>query len=732
METVQVAPVGVGPDPLIRLDDGRAMLLSAAARHACTEGDAFSGRIAGTPDQSEAGTVWMWIMGARVDRYHASGALLPPADDSDSGRADELTKALIEGIEALPEAFVLYDAEDRMIICNEQYRRLYAQVADIMVPGLLFRDVVAESLDRGVFQLEEDKLTWAERRISFHQAGIGFFEQHLADGKWIQVSERRTASGGTTSIRADITVLKERERDLRAARAQAEAEIAERTQFIAKVGHELRNPLNVVFSISQLLAGETMSRQHRTMIETLFGAASAMRDVLNDILDVAAVRSGHVNIRPQVIETRRFLKEMINIARVMKGQKKIVLRSHTDRGLPLRILTDPRRLRQILLNLLGNAFKYTPSGSVAIESSVRLSPSSGPVLRIAITDSGPGIANRLKERLLAPYTRQREHVLTQSDGLGLGLAISAELARGIGAHLGVEPGARGGTCAWIEIPVKAENEMTDPLPVASLRPVVETGQSLDVLVVDDESTNLIVADAVLRRLGHRVTTTGDCRAALQLLEQNSYDAVLLDIAMPEMSGIDIARAMVADRPNAGNTAMIAMTGNVLPEDIKTYFAAGFTGFVEKPVEIYDLAEALAACRQDHGRKPLLQPTDRARFPRQEAARTFDRAALDRMVGDIGHDNVTSIISTGIETFRQTLAACDGGAGEPLVRLLHKVHSVAELLGLNELALHTTRREQRNAPAMTSLQLEILQDVLLRAIVQMESYALDLEVMARPA
>ncbi len=710
-------------DPLVEPEPGVPYRLSELARRSSGTDASFRGVIAECTQHPE-------LRGAGIVGFGsgdvASGAVFQ-GSQVEVSPLSALSASLIEGIEALPEAFVLYDDRDRMIICNEQYRRLYPAVADMMMPGMHFPELVHESVKRGVFQIDEDREIWAERRISFHQAGIGFFEQHLAEGRWIQVSERRTASGGTTSIRADITVLKERERDLRAARAKAEADTAARTAFIAKVGHELRNPLNVIFGIAQLLAGETLSKPHRAMIENLLGASRAMRDVLNDILDVTEFQAGHVTIRREATVCRPLLQEVVNIARTMAEQKGLAFRVRLATDMPERILTDPRRLRQILFNLLGNAVKYTPAGTIAITASVRRPSQEAPVLRIAVTDSGSGIAPGLMAKILAPYARQREHVTAGVEGLGLGLAISHELAQAIGARLGIAPAPGGGTRAWIDLPIASDDDLRRIWPAAPQRPRIAPGPPLDILVVDDEPTNLIVADALLTRLGHQVTTARDGAAGLVALRDRRFHAVLLDIAMPDMSGIEMARSLSGTDAAGDRLAIIAMTGNVMPQDIKAYLAAGFTGFVEKPVELDDLVEALAVARHDGAGNGVLQPGDRLRFPRADATRAFDRTPLDRMVSDIGHGSVASIVATGIATFRQTSAALDEAPGERLGLLLHKVHAVAALLGLDELAARTALREERAAHSLTRRQRAELRDCLGKAMAQMESYALDLDL-----
>ncbi|CAN7229689.1 response regulator [Bradyrhizobium sp. LjRoot220] len=710
--------------------NGTTVSLSHLARTAVKDNSAFTGRVVTCPACPSA--KHGLIFGRKVSRFDASGAIvLQPIDES---RHDhDLTGALIEGIEALPEAFVLYDAQDRLLICNEQYRGLYPTVADLMVPGLYFPDLVRESIRRGVFKINEDEEVWAQRRISFHQAGIGFFEQQLSDGRWIQVSERRTASGGITSIRADITVLKERERDLRTARAQAEGEIAMRAQFIAKVGHELRNPLNVIFGVAQLLEGEGMSKRQKAMMSSLLGAARSMRDVLNDILDVASVSSGHLNIRRETVECRPLLDEMTNIAKLMADQRGLKFHSRMRKDLPDSVATDPRRLRQIILNLLGNAFKYTSSGAIAFAASRGWSDTGDAVIRITITDTGPGIAKDRKDELFVPYSRQKEHIEAGIEGYGLGLSICEELAQAIGARVGLSPAARRGTRAWVEIPLASKDEADPMRAVARPRPPLAAGPPLSVLVVDDEQTNLIVVEALLKRLGHTVTTALDGVEGLHALQREAYDAVLLDISMQEMSGIEVARKVATMDLGGRHPPIIALTGNALPEEVKTYFAAGFTGFIEKPVSLEQLAEALANTRAPEG-VSVLEPKDRIRFPqRADVTGTFDSARLDRMVVDIGRDNVRAIVVAAIATFRKTAAELARRSSDrrKLGRLLHKVHSVAGLFGFEELAAKAFAPKSAGEEEMSRPRAEALRHDLTNAIAQMQAYASELEAPALP-
>ncbi|NTF83965.1 response regulator [Rhizobium rhizogenes] len=743
------------PEPVVDIGDGKGAVKIAGALSSALAPKQFSGKIVRWSGQRllEGATIVGCLNGGMASgavHYQApagAGLIRPiPFDPSNSGDpsnatagADDVatlekaqqadpnfTRVLIEAIEALPEAFVLYGPDDRMVVCNEQYRKLYPTVADMMAPGLSFHDVMSESVRRGVFQLSEDAKQWSRKRLSFHHANIGFFEQHLSDGRWIQVSERKTPSGATSSIRADITILKEREADLRAALDQANNELAARNRFVAKVGHELRNPLNVVYNLAQLLKAERNSPSQQRTLDTLFGAASAMRDVLGDFLDVTSLRSGQFTVDPKPTDTRELLREIIDFSRLLGRQSAVSFRSRTARNIPRQILTDRHRIRQIMFNLLGNAFKYARGGSVVLSASMAENEDGVSVLRIAVTDTGKGIGGTLGGQIFTPYTRNREHRLEGIEGLGLGLAISEELAAALGITLGIAPVVEGGTRAWIDIPIVSHDRLVNLAPRSSAPTIpIGAGPAMDVLVIDDEPANLIVAESVLRRLGHRVTTAQSGQQALFLLQGRSFDAALLDISMPEMSGVELAHAIVAGGLSANGMGLIAMTGNVMPDDIRYYFDAGITGFVEKPVDIQSLAEALSALRKGPSGKFSLDPQERVRFSLREKAGTFDRDRLNRMLEDIGHENVMAIVSSSIVTMQAALALVKRGGDdrEDLFRALHKVQSVAGLLGFEPLA--RMAQSKPSTPSHGDLQLDELREELASAIVQLQGYAEEL-------
>lgn len=740
------------PDPLIQTADLRPTKLSAALASTGV-GTHLSGRVV---DWSGQALFSGAEVAGRVTGQEAAGAIVcrplaevasslsPVADTSPAAPVAEtsaapihpgrdvatleraqqadpnFTRLLIEAIEALPEAFVLYGPDDRMVVCNEQYRRLYPTVADMMAPGLSFQDVMSESVRRGVFKISEDADIWARRRLSFHHANIGFFEQHLSDGRWIQVSERKTPSGATSSIRADITVLKERESDLRGALDQATSELSAQTRFVAKVGHELRNPLNVVYNIAQLLKEEQASPSLQRTFNTLFGAASAMRDVLGDFLDVTSLRAGQFRVDPQATDTRPLLLEIVDFARLMGRQSAVSFRSLTAHDIPRRVLTDPHRIRQIMFNLLGNAFKYAAGGSVMLRTTVEADDAGMPILRIAVTDTGKGIGT-LGGQIFTPYTRNREHRLAGIEGLGLGLAVSEELASALGITLGVAPLDEGGTRAWIDIPIVSAHQLVQVPSRGALPHTSGSGPVLDVLVVDDEPANLIVAQSVLKRLGHRAITAPSGQQALMELRAHSFDAALLDISMPDMSGVELAHAIVAGGLASDGMGLIAMTGNVMPDDIRHYFDAGITGYIEKPVDIRSLAEVLSAIRKTQDGKFPLTPQEWVRFPRGGKGTVFDRGRLDRMVEDIGQENVAAIVSSTVMTMQATLSLIKSQrfSAEELLRSLHKVQSVAALLGFEPLS---RLAQKAQAAAMDDQHLAELQDELATAIVQLQDYA----------
>ena len=398
---------------------------------------------------------------------------------------------------------------------------------------------------------------------------------------------------------------------LAAARDIATEASEQKTRFLARMSHELRTPLNSVLGLAQVLANDPeQGQRQRKQAATLEQAGRHLLAILNEVLDLSRIEAGKLVLSPQPTALATFLRETLLFVQDDAASKRIGLTLRVTAGLPETVLTDPMRLRQILLNLLSNALKFTPAGgSVTLDTAC----GAGETVSIAITDTGPGIPESLRPHLFHAYAQGSGP--GASGGSGLGLAISALLADAMGGDLSHTDGKDGkGSRFTLILPMPAVAPAAIP---PGLQPSLPPG-GLRILVVDDVALNRMTARALLLHAGHVVEEAADGPAALAAIARLPLpDIVLMDQSMPGMDGNTVARHIRAMPGLAGQVPILAVTANALPEDIGASLAAGMDGYVAKPIELKLLLAAIAGALS---RTRLTGPAPRpGRTSRSDAA-----------------------------------------------------------------------------------------------------------------
>lgn len=620
-----------------------------------------------------------WRSGAATRRVRATEAIVEgfvwPATPVVKSSPQAQLQALVDGIESLPEAFVLYDAEDRLMISNSAYAELYETIADILRPGVSYEEILVTSVARGQFQTGDDPAGWTQRRMEFHRRREGLFEQHLADGRWIQVSERATPSQGTTSIRADITLLKKREEELNELNRQLEASTAAKSRFLSVVSHELRTPINGILGIVQSLLLDATAPDQRTRLEIVLGSARMLTALLDDMLDISRIEAGRLELKPRPVMLSRFVDEIVSVVRPQAEISGIAIRSQIALGFPECVVVDVLRLRQIVLNFVSNAIRYSPPGEVGLDVRMLSNPANGSdLLRIEICDNGPGIRPEDEERLFRPFERAETSWSEVPEGIGLGLSICRDLAEAMGGKVGVDSVPGRGCRFWVELPLV----IGDPIAAFSDTDVTvpvnaNSNDRMHVLVIDDDGINRLVARLLLEKLGHRVTTCSHGSEGIRKLEEGGIGLVLLDIAMPRISGIDILRQIRAKFHN--DLAVVAMTANLMADQTAQYLANGFQDVLPKPLSLEALSTLLS----------------------QQQLKRVPFGGIKRLIEDIGAAHTKLVLSeaTGaITSLRDYFAGSvhDPADDRRIALSVHSMTSTAELLGLASLAAELRRAE----------------------------------------
>ena len=383
----------------------------------------------------------------------------------------------------------------------------------------------------------------------------------------------------------DITETKALEDELIAAKEAAEHAARAKTEFLANMSHELRTPLTSVIGFSGLLKDSpALPEAERRYADRIATASEALLGVINDILDYSKLEAEAVDLDPQPFDPAETARGAASIVEAQCAAKGLALTLDLDAGLPAALMGDAGRIRQVLLNFLSNAAKFTVSGEVRLES--RWADGR---LKFAVTDSGIGISPEKIDALFERFTQADASTTRVYGGTGLGLAISRRLIEMMGGEIGATSRPGEGSTFWFEIPLPiAEEGSSDEVPaVADLQP------GLKVLMADDAPANRELVRIILAGWDVELTTVENGTEAVQAVTTGAFDLVLMDVHMPVMDGMDATRAIRALSGAAGQTPVIALTANVQPEQVEACVTAGMDAHVGKPIQVGDLIATMA-------------------------------------------------------------------------------------------------------------------------------------------
>jgi PAS domain S-box-containing protein len=488
-------------------------------------------------------------------------------------------------------------------------RYIYASPRVVEVFGLEPEAV----LGRTPFEFvpEEDLGSVRERSQAILGTGVPFrnFEHRVrrADGTllWISVSGRPTfnATGEIVGFRGaslDITKHRAYEEELLLQKEAAEAAGRAKGSFLAMMSHEIRTPLNSVLGFADLVLETPLNPTQRDYLETIKSSGDALLTLLNDILDFSKIESGQMEVEIRPADLARCIHEAIGLYRPTATAKKISLTAKIDDLVPPLVLTDPSRLRQILLNLVGNAVKFTAEGTVQVHAFLRKAPLAGSpdLVRIEVADTGIGVGRKQRERLFKPFSQADSSTTRRFGGSGLGLAISRRLAALLDGSLGLLDRPGPGATFFVEIPAKipphpdedaARPDRSDPL--IELRPGVRTPT---VLVVDDNPLNCRLTSKLLHLLGAQTETAQSAIDCFEKIATRRFDLVLMDVQMPGMDGLEATRhirALEAGREEPP-LPIVALTADAMMGDRERCLAAGMNDYLTKPLRRAELARVL--------------------------------------------------------------------------------------------------------------------------------------------
>jgi PAS domain S-box-containing protein len=508
---------------------------------------------------------------------------------------EELSRAraqLMDAIESLDSGVVMYDAEERLVICNRRYREIYALSGEDLTIGVRYEDILRKFCEKGGHintGLSEEE--FISRRLESHRRGRGVSEQQL-DGRWIRIGDFPTSDGGVVSLRTDITESKQTQEELRLAKETAEAASRAKSEFLANMSHEIRTPMNGIIGMTELTLDTELSPRQREYLGLVKASADALLTVINDILDFSKIEAGKLNIEPSPFALRDSLHDMLRALALRAHPKNLELACRIAPDVPDRLMADAGRLRQVLVNLVGNAIKFTERGEVVVAVAKVRDDGDRLTLRFAVRDTGIGIARDKLRSIFDPFEQGDGSTTRRFGGTGLGLTISTKLVELMGGRLEVEsePG-KGSTFSFttevrLQPPGERDQDERDDVVL----------HGLPILIVDDNATNRLILTEVMLSWQARPVTVDSAAAALEALrtaaaQGNLFPVALIDGMMPEMDGFQLAAEIRRD-PAIASVELLLLTSAGQPEDSSSYRSLDIAACLVKPVRQSELFNEL--------------------------------------------------------------------------------------------------------------------------------------------
>lgn len=514
-------------------------------------------------------------------------------DITDERTAQEQLYLLQAAVRYANDVVIITEAEigpegPRIVYVNEAFEQVFGYAAE-EITGQTTRRLHGPETEQETIELVKAAIAhWQPVRTEIlHYTRSG-------EGRWMDIDVVPLADGSGRythwlSVERDITERKRAEAELLAARDDAERANRLKSEFLANMSHEIRTPLNGVLGMSQLLARTGLDARQTRMIETVQSSGKALLSIINDILDLSKIEAGLMTLEPEVVDVDALCRQALAAVMGTAQNKGLALDMAIEDSVPGHILADRRRLAQVLINLLGNAVKFTESGSVWLNADC---PDTH-TIRFEVVDTGPGISPEQAEHIFDRFRQVDASYARRHEGAGLGLALSKEFADLMGGHITLvtQPGKGSRFAVSLPLALAASDGEADSAETAD---IASLSGGLRVLIAEDNATNRETLEMFLSEVGVSAPVcVCNGQDAVRRALNERFDLVIMDISMPVMSGLDAIRAIRADPSQRGRVPILALTAHAAVQDREQCLQAGANDYLAKPVDLQSLAGALS-------------------------------------------------------------------------------------------------------------------------------------------
>ncbi len=496
--------------------------------------------------------------------------------------ASDIEALFSEAIEALDDGFAVYDSEFRVLYANAQARSDFKEWYAVIESGGSFKDGMLASLRSITKYAEEDGLEeLAEAAVELLNKGEPL-KTAMPDGRTLLITHRPMSGGRWVGTSIDMTDELVRQQELKDAKKEAEAASRAKSQFLANMSHEIRTPLNAVLGFASLIKDTDLDERQSDYVETIAESGESLLSILNDVLDVSKIEAGALDLDETEVNIERLIRSVMALMSVRAQSKDLEIASYVDPNIPVALIGDQGRIRQILVNLIGNAIKFTEEGGISLE--VRLEdrlPGDKVAILFSVSDTGMGISSEQQDHLFDRFTQADVSTTREFGGTGLGLSICRDLVELMDGTLEVQSEFGKGSTFRARIVLDADDgdeRYLDSSDAQTLR-----GRRL--LVVDDNQVNLRVIGLMLAAYGCRVETVDDPLAVREAIlaaqdKGKPFETIIIDHMMPGMDGVQLAAQIREDSDIRPVKLILSSSGIATASQAEEW---GFEAIAPKPI-----------------------------------------------------------------------------------------------------------------------------------------------------